>query len=178
VGVRIGAAGWGEGGPAAGLPIPARAASISSMTSHSRSSVWSVAGAGDDSASDGGVVGSASGGEIVGVSSAGEIVGVSSAGEIVGLFRWQWGGWRVVSSWVAWGARRKRSCSWPREYGLTVQPSPQLLSDAGDPCRCWAYTVARFIKELTRFSRSCAESGLFKLFCFCYHRETILFMKN
>jgi hypothetical protein len=126
-------------GLGAGLPIPAKAASISSMTSHSRSSVWSVAGAGVDSASDGEVVGSAwnggfvgsasdgeivgvasdgeivgvaSDGEIVGVPSDGEIVGVASDGEIVGVIWRQWGGWLVVSFWVAWGARRKRSCSW------------------------------------------------------------------
>jgi hypothetical protein len=127
-------AGLGTGraaGLGAGLPIPARAASISSMTSHSRSSVWSVAGAGVvDSASDGEVVGSASNGgvvgsasdaeivglasdgEIVGFASDGEIVGVASDGEIVGVFRRQWGGWVVVSFLEARSARRKRSCSW------------------------------------------------------------------
>jgi hypothetical protein len=109
-------------GLGAGLPIPARAASISSMTSHSRSSVWSVAGAGVvGSASNGGVVGSASDGKIVGVASDGEIVGfasdgefvgVASDGEIVGVFRRQWGGWVIVSFLEARGARRKRSCSW------------------------------------------------------------------
>jgi hypothetical protein len=124
-------AGLGTGraaGLGVGLPIPARAASISSMTSLSRSSVWSVAGAGVvDSASDGevvgsasngGVVGSASDGEIVGLASDGEIVGFASDGEIVGVFRRQWGGWVVVSFLEARGARRKRSCSWLRVLGM------------------------------------------------------------
>jgi hypothetical protein len=76
------------GGRAAGLPIPARAASTSSTISHSRSRVWSVVGAG--------------------------VVDSASGGGVVGVFRRQWGDWVVATSWGGRGRgdRRNRSCSW------------------------------------------------------------------